>query len=492
MNTPLRRVGFAMMVMILLLMGNATYVQVIKANDYRKDDHNRQRVLLNEYSRERGQIIASDGTPLANVKTTGDTYRYQRVYTNGPAYAPVTGYYSLIYGSGGVERVEDDLLNGSDDRLFARRLSDVITGRDPKGASLQLTVDPKVQQTAYDEMTNRGFTGSVVALNPQTGAILGMVSTPSYDPNRLASHDSAEQQKAWEEYTSQNNSSQSTMNRAVQATYPPGSTWKVVVSAAALEDGKTKDTPLTAAPTITLPNTNTQLPNFNGTPCGGGATATMEEALAKSCNTAFAELAGDLGEAKMTKQAEKFGMNDKNLTVPLTVATSSYGPVPDKAALFQSGIGQRVVDMTPLENAVIAATIANGGVRMKPYLVQKLVAPDLSVIDETKPNKVTDAVTPATAATLRDMMLKSEINTGGEGRLSGVNIASKTGTAEHGVDPSKVAPHAWYIAFAPAEKPTIAVAVLVENGGDRGLGATGGKVAAPVGRAVIGAYLAGH
>jgi peptidoglycan glycosyltransferase len=491
MNTPLRRVGIAMMVMVLLLMGNATYVQVIKADDYRKDDHNRQRVLLNEYSRERGQIIASDGTPIANVKDTGDSFKYQRVYANGPAYAPVTGYYSLIYGSGGVERVEDDLLNGSDDRLFARRLSDVITGRDPKGASVQLTVDPKVQQTAFDEMTNAGFTGSVVALNPQTGAILGMVSTPSYDPNRLASHDDEEQQAAWQEYTAEGGD-QPTLNRAVQSIYPPGSTWKVVVSAAALEDGKPKDTPLTAAGSITLPGTNTQLPNFNETPCGGGQTATMEEALARSCNTAFAELAGDLGEAKLTKQANKFGMNDKDLTMPLTVAPSVYGPVPDKAALFQSGIGQRVVEMTPLENAVIAATIANGGVRMKPYLVQKLIAPDLEVIDETKPDEVEDAVSPATANTLRDMMLKSETNTGGAGTISGVNIASKTGTAEHGVDPSKVAPHAWYIAFAPAEKPTIAVAVIVENGGNRGLGATGGKVAAPIGRAVIGSYLAGR
>ncbi len=491
MNTPLRRVGIAMMVMILMLMGNATYVQVIKADDYRKDDHNRQRVLLNEYSRERGQIIASDGTPIANVKATGDTYRYQRVYSNGPAYAPVTGYYSLIFGSGGVERVEDDLLNGSDDRLFARRLSDVITGRDPKGASIQLTVDPKVQQAAYDEMTNRGFTGSVVALNPQTGAILGMVSTPSYDPNRLASHDEAEQQAAWDEYNAEG-ANQPILNRSLRATYPPGSTWKVVVSAAALEDGKTKDTQLTAAGSITLPGTNTQLPNFNGTPCGGGATASLEEALARSCNTAFAELAGELGEAKLTEQAEKFGMNDSTLTVPQQVAASTFGPSPDKAALFQSGIGQRIVDMTPMENAVIAATIANGGVRMKPYLVQKLIAPDLSEIDETKPDEVDEAVSADTAKTLRDMMLKSETNTGGEGRLSGVNIASKTGTAEHGVDPSKVAPHAWYIAFAPAEKPTIAVAVIVESGGDRGLGATGGKVAAPVGRAVIGAYLAGR
>jgi peptidoglycan glycosyltransferase len=491
MNTPLRRVGIAMMVMILLLMGNATYVQVIKAEDYRKDPNNQQRVLLNEYSRERGQIIASDGSLIAAVQSTTDKIKFLRTYSNGPVYAPVTGYYSLIFGSGGVERVEDDLLNGSDDRLFARRLSDVITGRDPKGASIQLTVDPKVQQAAYDEMTNRGFTGSVVALNPQTGAILGMVSTPSYDPNRLASHDGDEQQAAWDEYTAEGDA-QPTLNRAVKATYPPGSTWKVVVSAAALEDGKSKDTPLPAAGSITLPGTNTQLPNFNETPCGGGQTATMEEALAKSCNTAFAQLAGDLGEAKLTKQAEKFGMNDKNLTMPLSVAQSTYGPAPDKAALFQSGIGQRIVDMTPLENAVIAATIANGGVRMKPHLVQKLIAPDLDVIEETKPDEVEDAVSTATANTLRDMMLKSETNTGGEGRLSGVNIASKTGTAEHGVDPAAVPPHAWYIAFAPAEKPTIAVAVIVENGGDRGLGATGGKVAAPVGRAVIGAYLAGR
>jgi peptidoglycan glycosyltransferase len=491
MNTPLRRVGLAMMVMILLLMGNATYVQVIKADDYRKDPNNQQRILLNEYSRERGQIIASDGSLIAGVQATNDKLKFQRTYANGPAYAPVTGYYSMIFGSQGMERIEDDLLNGSDDRLFARRLSDLITGRDPKGASLQLTVDPKVQQTAYDEMTNRGFTGSVVALNPQTGAILGMVSTPSYDPNRLASHDEATQQAAWNEYTAESGANP-IKNRAVQEIYPPGSTFKVVVAAAGLEAGKTKDTPLTAAGSITLPDTNTQLPNFNGTPCGSGATATLEEALAKSCNTAFAELAGELGADKLTKQAEKFGMNEKNLSIPLTVAPSAYGPVPDKAALYQSGIGQRVVEMTPLENAVIAATIANGGVRMKPYLVDKIRDPELNVIDETKPDQVTDAITPATAATLRDMMLKSEINTGGEGRLSGVNIASKTGTAEHGVDPSKVAPHAWYIAFAPAEKPTIAVAVLVENGGDRGLGATGGKVAAPVGRAVIGAYLAGR
>ncbi|MEO6084029.1 MAG: penicillin-binding transpeptidase domain-containing protein, partial [Umezawaea sp.] len=373
MNTPLRRVGIAMMVMILLLMGNATYVQVIKAEDYRKDPNNQQRVLLNEYSRERGQIIASDGSLIASVQSTTDKIKFLRTYSNGPMYAPVTGYYSMIFGSGGVERVEDDLLNGSDDRLFARRLSDVITGRDPKGASIQLTVDPKVQQAAYDEMTSRGFTGSVVALNPQTGAILGMVSTPSFDPNRLASHDGDEQQAAWDEYTAEGDPAQPTLNRAVKATYPPGSTWKVVVSAAALEDGKSKDTPLPAAGSITLPGTNTQLPNFNGNPCGGGQTATMEEALAKSCNTAFAQLAGDLGETKLTKQAEKFGMNDKNLTMPLSVAESTYGPVPDKAALFQSGIGQRVVDMTPLENAVIAATIANGGVRMKPYLVQKLI-----------------------------------------------------------------------------------------------------------------------
>jgi peptidoglycan glycosyltransferase len=490
MNTPLRRVGMAMMVMILLLLGNATWVQVINADEWRKNAYNR-RVLLDEYARKRGLITVADGTVIADVKETSDRLRFLRTYNNGPVYAPVTGYLSVTYGTSGMERAENDLLNGSDDRLFARRVSALITGRDPVGGNVQLTLNAKVQQTAYDQLTAKGFTGSVVAIKPDTGEILAMASTPSYDPNLLASHDANEQASAWKQLTAKD-SNDPLVNRATQALYPAGSTLKVVVAAAALADGKNKDTQYTAKGSITLPGSQTQLPNFNGTPCGPGETVPMETALAKSCNTAFGEMAGQLGANKLRRQAEKFGFNDPELAVPLVVETSTLGPIPDDAALYQTGIGQRDVLITPLENAVVAATIANGGKRMQPYLVSKILGPDLKSIDDTDPDEVEAAMSSANAATLRDMMIQSEINTGGEGRLQNIQIASKTGTAEHGAKPLENKPHAWYIAFAPAQKPEIAIAVIVEDGGDRGLGATGGKVAAPIGRAVINAYLAGR
>ncbi|GAB2827800.1 peptidoglycan D,D-transpeptidase FtsI family protein [Lentzea nigeriaca] len=491
MNTPLRRVGIAMMVMIVLLLGNATWVQVINADEWRLDPHNK-RVLLDEYARKRGLITVADGTVIADVKETTDRLRYLRTYNNGPAYAPVTGYLSVIYGASGMERAENDLLNGSDDRLFARRVSALITGRDPVGGNVQLTLDSKLQQVAYDQLTAKGFTGSVVAIKPATGEILAMASTPSYDPNRLASHDSQEQQAAWKELTADGNGTP-LINRATQGLYPPGSTYKVVVAAAALADGQTKDSQYTAAGTINLPGTsNAPFPNFNGQPCGGGQTASMELALAKSCNTAFGEMAAKVGKSKLTAQSNKFGFNDSDLKVPLPVETSVLGAIPDEAALYQSGIGQRDVRVTPLQNAMIAATIANGGKRMQPYLVSKVLGPDLKQIGETKPDELDTAMTSANAATLRDMMIQSEVNTGGEGRLANIQVASKTGTAEHGEKASENKPHAWYIAFAPAQKPEIAIAVIVEDGGDRGLGATGGKVAAPIGRAVMNAYLAGR
>ncbi|WP_112276109.1 peptidoglycan D,D-transpeptidase FtsI family protein [Lentzea terrae] len=494
MNTPLRRVGMAMMVMIVLLLGNATWVQVINADEWRKNSLNR-RVLLDEYARKRGLITVADGTVIADVKETTDRLRYLRVYNNGPVYAQVAGYLSVTYGTSGMERVENDLLNGSDDRLLARRVSALITGRDPVGGNVQLTLDAKVQQVAYDQLTAKGFTGSVVAMKPGTGEILAMVSTPSYDPNRLASHDSNEQQAAWKALTAPDNGNP-LINRATQGLYPPGSTYKVVVAAAALADGKNKDAQYTAAGTINLPGTsNAPFPNFNGQPCGPGQTVSMETALAKSCNTAFGEMAGQVGKSKLTTQSNKFGFNNDDLRVPLAVETSSLGAIPDEAALYQSGIGQRDVRVTPLQNAMVAATIANGGKRMQPYLVSKILGPDLKSIEDTKPDDVDTAMSSANAGVLRDMMIQSEVNTGGEGRLSNIQVASKTGTAEVGgssEESRNKAPHAWYIAFAPAQKPEIAIAVIVENGGDRGLGATGGKVAAPIGRAVMNAYLVGR
>jgi penicillin-binding protein A len=486
-NTPVRRIALAVMGMIVLLMANLTYVQVVKAGDYRTDPRN-QRVLLAEYSRQRGQISAA-GQVLASSTETGDRLRYQREYPDGPEYAPVTGYYSVLYSGSGIERAEDEVLNGNDDRLFARRLSDLITGRDPAGGNIVLTIDPAVQKAAYDALTAKGYAGSVVAIRPQTGQILAMVSTPSYDPNDLASHSSEEQTAAWNKLNDEDPPVLS--NRAISETYPPGSTFKLIDTAAALQAGFTPDSQLTAASHITLQNTNTDLENFAGTPCGSGATASLRDALARSCNTAFADLAAQLGEDRIRQQAEKFGVGAAPPPVPMPVAPSTLGDIPDTASLQQSAIGQRDVRFTPLQNAMIVAAIANGGVLMAPYLVQQVQSPTLDVLDETQPDQLGQAIPANVASTLTDLMIGAENRTQGGGKITGVQIAAKTGTAEHGTDPKATPPHNWYVAFAPANDPQIAVAVLVENGGDRSLEATGGSRAAGIGRATIAAGLRG-
>ncbi|MEO6881008.1 MAG: penicillin-binding protein 2 [Mycobacteriaceae bacterium] len=489
MNTPLRRVALAVLVMVGLLLANSTYVQVFEAGSLRADPRN-QRVLLDEYSRQRGQISA-DGQVLASSVATDDRFKFLRTYPTDPAaYAPVTGYYSLQYGNAGIERAEDPVLNGSDDRLFGRRLFDLVSGRDPRGGNVALTLVPRVQQAAYDAMTAKGYTGAVVAIRPSTGEVLAMVSTPSYDPNALASHDAAVRAKAFT--TLSDDPAKPLSNRAVSQTYPPGSTFKVVVAAAALASGNTTpDTRLTAAPRITLPGTDTTLENYNGSTCGSGATATLTEAFARSCNTAFAELGIATGTDAIRAQAEALGITGNPPDIPLPVATSTLGPIVDKAALGQSSIGQRDVRLTPLENAVIAATVANGGKRMQPYLVSEVQAPDLTSLQTTKPTSLGQAISPGVDATLTQLMIDAENDAGGTGKINGIQIASKTGTAEHGSDPKQTPPHAWYIAFAPAQNPQVAVAVVVLNGGDRGLDAVGATVAGPIGRATIAAALQG-
>ncbi|MGH3891888.1 MAG: peptidoglycan D,D-transpeptidase FtsI family protein [Rhodococcus qingshengii] len=487
MNTPLRRVAMAVTVMVVALLANATYVQVIKADDLRADPRN-SRVLLDEYSRQRGQISAS-GQVLAASRATDDRYKYLREYPNPYPYAPVTGFYSMQYGSAGLERTEDPILNGSDNRLFSQRFFDLVSGRDPRGGNVVTTLNPAMQQVAYDQLTSKGYTGSVVAIEPSTGRILTMVSTPSYDPNLLASHDGAETTKAWDELNADPNDP--LVNRAISQTYPPGSTFKVLTTAAALGNGATPDDQLTAAPQITLPGTSTTLENYNGSTCGPNPTASLRDAFARSCNTAFVELGIKDGADAIKDEASAFGIGPNTPAIPLPVADSTVGDISDDAALGQTSIGQRDVAVTPLENAVIAATVANGGVRMQPNLISQLQAPDLTDLSTPSPVSMGQAISPAVAATLTDLMIGSENFTGGDGKIPGVQIASKTGTAEHGVNPRETPPHAWYIAFAPAQNPTVAVAVIVENGGDRGLAATGGSVAAPIGRAVIAAGIQG-
>lgn len=487
MNTSLRRVSLAIMALIVLLLGNATLTQVFTADGLRSDPRN-QRVLLDEYARQRGQITAG-GQLLAYSVATEGRLRYLRVYNNPLAYAPVTGFYSLRYSSTGLERAEGEILNGSDERLFGKRLADFFTGRDPRGGNVGTTLNPQVQEAAWDAMAqgcNGPCKGSVVALEPSTGKILAMVSAPSYDPNLLASHDVEEQSAAWQRLRDDPNSP--LVNRAISETYPPGSTFKVITTAAALESGATPETQLTSLARIKLPDSTATLENYGGSSCGSGPTASLRQAFARSCNTAFVELGGDVGADRLRDTARGFGVDQPIPPIPLQVVQSTVGPINDAAALGMSSIGQKDVALTPLQNAVVAATVANGGVAMNPHLVADLKGPDLSNISTTAPSEARRAVSAQVATTLTDLMIDAEQVTQQKGAIPGVQIASKTGTAEHGTDPRNTPPHAWYIAFAPAKAPKVAIAVLVENGGDR-LNATGGAVAAPIGRATIAAAL---
>jgi peptidoglycan glycosyltransferase len=476
-NAPLRRVAISVLVLFTLLIVNVNYIQVVRADKLRNDPSN-TRVLAEEYDRERGSIVVA-GKEIALSTPTEGRLKYLRTYPQGPLYAGVTGYYSLVYGNTGLERAENDLLSGSDDRLVLRRLADMFTGRDPAGGDVVTTLDPAVQQAAMSGL--EGVTGAVVALDPSTGAILGLASTPSYDPNPLSSHDPDEIRAYREQLTDDQ-----LTNQAIEQRYSPGSIFKVVVAAAALASGDyTPETPVPAPDVLTLPGTSTTMKNFNGSSCNGGADQPLIDALTISCNTAFAQLGVDLGEDRLRETAEAFGINDEGFQMPLEVAPSTLGEIDGDAQLAVSSIGQQDVQLTPMHAAMIAAAVANDGSLMKPYLVDHVTAPDLSVIDRTDPEEMSEPISADVADQLTEMMTSVvERGTGRRAQIDGVEVAGKTGTAENAADADD---HNWFIGFAPADDPTIAVAVFVRNGGS-----TGGDLSAPIARSVIEAYLAGQ
>jgi peptidoglycan glycosyltransferase len=479
-NAPLRRVAISVLVLFTLLIVNVNYIQVVRSDELREDPGN-TRVLTEEYSRERGSIVV-DGTEVALSTPTQDTLRYLRTYPEGPTYAAVTGYYSLIYGSTQVERAENEILAGSADRLALRRLADLFTGRDPAGGDVVLTLDPAVQQASMAGL--EGVTGAVVALDPSTGAVLGLASTPTYDPGLLTSHDPAAIRAYAAELDAMDTDPR--LNRAISDNYPPGSVFKVIVSAAALSTGEyTPDTVVPAPDTLTLPGTSTQLRNFGNSSCSSSQEQSLIDALTVSCNTAFAQLGIDLGEDRVREMAEAFGMTGEGLEIPMTTVGSGVGDIESEAALGQSSIGQRDVRMTPLQAAMVAAAVANDGTLMTPYLIDQVRAPDLTVIDQADPETFSEPVTPEVADQLQEMM-ESVVaeGSGRAARIPGVTVAGKTGTAQVAPD---VPDHNWFVGFAPADDPQIAVAVFVANGGG-----TGGDVSAPIAGDVMQAYLEGQ
>jgi peptidoglycan glycosyltransferase len=478
-------VAVAVLVLFGLLLVNVNYIQVVKAGDYRDDPRN-GRVLLRTYSQERGPISVLAGGQqqrIAFSKATGDQLKYLRQYPSGPTYAQVTGFASLVYGTPqGVERSQDPVLSGQDDRLFVRHLTDVFTGRAPAGGSVLLTIDPAAQQAAVKGLA--GKRGAVVALDPKTGAVLALASAPTYDPAQLSSHDTAAIRAYYTQLTK--DPANPLLDRAISATYPPGSTFKVITTAAALQSGGLHaDSQVPAPPELTLPQTTATLKNFGGESCGG-ATITLADALRISCNTAYGALGLQLGGA-VRERAQAFGFDQGGLDLPTSVAVSQFPEQTNPPQAAQSAIGQFDVRATPLQMALVAAGIADGGKIMKPQLVKEVQAPDLTTLSAPSPEVWRTATTPEVAAEVGAMM--EGVVTGGTGtaaRIPGVRVAGKTGTAQHAAG---AAPHAWFIGYAPADDPKVAVAVLVEDGGSLGSDATGGAVAAPIARDVMQAVL---
>lgn len=481
MNGPLRRLGTVVGAMFTVLLLAATWTQFVDAPSLRADGRN-SRTFLDQLARDRGPITVA-GDPIARSVPSDDQYRYQREYPAGALYAHASGYYSVTSGATGLESAEDGLLSGTSDALFYRRLSDLVTGRKPGGAVVETTLDPAVQQAAWDALGDQR--GAAVALDPRTGEVLALVSKPSFDPGELASHDGKAALAAAQRL--QADPDRPLEDRAIASRgYPPGSTFKLVVAAAALEKGDTPSTVLDAPDVLKLPQTTATLPNAGGESCSPDGKATLAQALKISCNTAFASLGMSLGEKAITDQAAAFGFGT-SLQIPLRVTPSVVPTGLNPPQLAQTSIGQFDVRVTPVQVAMVSAGIANGGVVMSPQMIRSVRGADLEVVSSPKPQRLGRAVSEGTAKALTQMMEGVvEDGTGTGAKIPGVAVAGKTGTAEHGPG---AAPDAWFTAFAPAGDPEIAVAVVVEDGGGNGSEASGGRTAAPIAKRMIAARL---
>ncbi len=479
MNAPIRRLAFIVSAMFCALLVSTTWIQFVQAGDL-DDRAGNRRTLMETYSRERGAILV-DGNPIARSQATDDDLQWIRSYPDGRLYSHVTGYYSFIYGAGGgVESARNELLAGTSDMQFYRRVVDVVTGRAPQGASLELTLDPDLQEAADQALGDRR--GAVVAIDPDTGAVLAMVSHPQYDPAVLSSHQLSSVEDSWNELTS--DPARPMVNRTIAGDlYPPGSTFKLVTAAAALSSGDfSPDTTMPGPATYTLPQTDVELPNYGGGSCSPDDEVTLERAVTISCNTAFAWLGNELGDEALRQKAQDFGFGQA-LRVPMPVTPSVFPEELDPSQTAQAAIGQYDVRMTPLQVAMMSAAIANEGAVMSPYLISTVRDEDLDVIEETSPQQVSEAVSPTVAGQLEEMMVSVvEGGSGGAAALPGVTVAAKTGTAEYGSDNQT---HAWFTGYAPVDDPQIAIAVIVEGGGTTEEESTGGRVAAPVARQVL-------
>jgi len=477
MNRELKRVSIAVLLMFVALFASSTVITVFQVDALRANPHN-VRTVYDSYSAERGPILVN-GQPIAQSVASGDLYKFQRVYSQPELYSAVTGYFTLNQGDTGVEGALNDDLSGNANDQFLDTVNSILTGQNPKGASVALTIVPAVQQAAWDALGDH--TGAVVAINPKTGAILAMVSKTAYDPNRLAAHNTSEVISAYKSLLA--SPQNPLVNRAIAGDlYHPGSVFKLVVASAALDSGKyTPDSEFPNPPTLRLPTSSTFINNAEGGTCGGTPNVSIATALRLSCNIPFAQIGLALGQDEIAKYAKAYGYG-QSLAIPMAVTPSTYPTGMDSPQTMLSSFGQYDDRVTPLQVAMTSAAIGNGGKLMQPTLVQNITAPDLTVIQAFQQTVLGHPISAQTSATLTALMVNN-VNNGAasNARISGVDVAGKTGTAQNG----NGRPYTlWFTGFAPANDPQVAVAVVVEN-----QSSFGNVVAAPVAKTVIEAVL---
>lgn len=484
MNGPIRRLAVGLFVCMAVLLGAVTWIQGVRADTYRSDPRNARQAIA-QAGKERGLIVSAEGEILAeSVPSEDDPRRFVRRYPDGPAFAHTVGYASGTVGDGGLEAAYVDELRSRRDLTFSDLVS-AILGRDLRPRSIRVTLDRDLQLAAYEALGERD--GAIVALDPATGAVLAMVSRPSFDPALLGGPDSADN---WDELLA--DPDRPLADRATRELYPPGSTFKTLVAAAALETGVADpETKFDDPREFRLPGSTATISNFGGGLCGDGTEVTLMRAFVRSCNTVFADLAIQVGAEGIGLVAEGAGFNSE-LEFPWGVAESTFLTdelAEDDAALAQSGLGERDVRATPLQMAMVAAAVANQGAVMQPYLVDEILDADGNMLEETQAEQLGLAMSPETAAVLSQMMERVVTEgTGTAATVPGVRVAGKTGTAQAGEGAS----YPWFIGFAPIDSPSIAVAVMLEPQPATGESDTGGRVAAPIAGEVIASWLENH
>lgn len=508
MNKPIRTVSIFCLLLFVALMVNISYLQFWRAQEYNALETGNARVDQAAFSRERGQILVGR-TPIATSEPSDDRYKYLRTYPEGERYAHVTGYLQLDSRTG-IERAQNEVLSGEDPRLFVDRLVDMMQGQANQGGNVTLTLDAAAQQAAHEALLDAvgpEGEGSVVAIEPTTGRILAVVSLPSYDPNDLATHDFDAARESYDRLDptdGDGNEREPLLNRAIQTRLAPGSTFKIVTAAAALEAGLYRgDDEVPSGATWQLPGTSgdQNVVDNEGRSACDSTEISFTTAMAASCNTAFAKMAVDVGPEEMRAQAEAFGFNSDYLLDLPNQAQSRYPEsVTDvvdgeeqparelnSAETARTGFGQFEVQATPLQMAMVVSAIANRGTLMRPHLVQNVQSADYEIVESAEAEELRDAISPQTAAQLTDLLVAtaSPGGTAYPAAIDGVSVAGKTGTAQRGIPGEP--PYAWFTSFAPAEDAQVAVAVMIQEAPGKSI--SGGGLGGPVAKAVMEAVL---